>query len=353
MDDAAHASTRIPPITPTRKLLRASTEAFIACDVESDRVLSFDEFINIVPSELRAQASEETLRELFACADADGDGTVSQEEYFLFSLRWAAECSGSAGGGGLRATFARFDAGNKDGQVNLVEFTRAMEPYGFADAAHHLFAELDRDGTGTVNYSELLEAVEGHGSSGDLSDNARQLLLQLSFSESLGRSTPPPEDLEQVAASIDASPWHAISTEQVRTTLKQRVHAAGITPLLLWRTLVAAAEGTKPRAKRLTLSQLTTALQVALGYVSNALRGHTTPHIDIRHRHSATLNSKSLTHLSCRPRMSSTRAAPLLYSPSLLPFSTPLTRFLLSLGRGMMRHAHLPIRSPNLPPTYP
>ena len=141
-------------IYDSRRLLRSTTEAFIACDADTDRALSFDEFVNMIPKELLAEASEETLRELFDSADASADGSVTQAEYFFFSLRWAAEASG-----GLSSAFSKFDSGDHDGKINLAEFTQAVSPYGFAEAAHHIFAELDRDGTGAIDYAEMLEAV--------------------------------------------------------------------------------------------------------------------------------------------------------------------------------------------------
>lgn len=74
------ARTKTTKCQSTLGLLQATSDAFLAADVNGDKCLSFEEFVNIVPEEMRLKTEAETLQELFEHADADGDGTVTLEE---------------------------------------------------------------------------------------------------------------------------------------------------------------------------------------------------------------------------------------------------------------------------------
>ena len=115
------------------EVLCASALAFINADIDSNRKLDFEEFKNLVPIGLRLQHTDGTLEELFNMADLDSDGEVSQEEYFFWTLHWAAEHSGCATG--VEDSFRRFDT-TGDGQLNLREFTKAVDKYGFGHIGH-------------------------------------------------------------------------------------------------------------------------------------------------------------------------------------------------------------------------
>ena len=65
--------------------------------------------------------------------------------------------------------------GGFDRALNLIEFTHVLENYGFGDDAHHVFAELDADGNGTVKFSEVLDRIRQQQQ--NLSADASKLLL--------------------------------------------------------------------------------------------------------------------------------------------------------------------------------
>ena len=54
--------------------------AFYEGDVNGDQKLSFEEFVNIVPTEMRESASDHDLRGLFCSVDADGSGSITVRE---------------------------------------------------------------------------------------------------------------------------------------------------------------------------------------------------------------------------------------------------------------------------------
>ena len=65
-----------------QQVLRAAAMSFLDADVkgEGDGELTLDEFVNILPAELRASTGDEALHEAFSMADADGSGSISRTE---------------------------------------------------------------------------------------------------------------------------------------------------------------------------------------------------------------------------------------------------------------------------------
>ena len=69
---------------------RASVE-FSQADTNGDGVLSFDEFCHMVRLLDKAEVdrSDETLSSWFKAIDVDGSGSISMDEFFLYSLQLA------------------------------------------------------------------------------------------------------------------------------------------------------------------------------------------------------------------------------------------------------------------------
>ena len=86
-------------------LSRDAAIAFMDADVDGNHQLSYEEFQQLVPANMRASLSEEDIREIFDSADLDGSGTISMDEYFLWTLKLAAAQTGS----GLETIFRQFD----------------------------------------------------------------------------------------------------------------------------------------------------------------------------------------------------------------------------------------------------
>ena len=59
------------------KMVRDLARSFAGADTDGNHRLSFDEFLNAVPAEMRTNKSTTQLQQMFANVDADGSGTVS------------------------------------------------------------------------------------------------------------------------------------------------------------------------------------------------------------------------------------------------------------------------------------
>ena len=112
--------------------------ARVPCKQHDDK-LEFEEFRAIIPKGTREKYEEETIRELFDAADYDHNGAISRDEFFFWTLTWAKESSGVALT--LESSFKKFDS-TGDGQLNLHEFTLAVERFGFGELGHKIFGEV-------------------------------------------------------------------------------------------------------------------------------------------------------------------------------------------------------------------
>ena len=207
------------------------------------------------------------MKQLFRAADTDQSGEVSLDEYLYWALRWMAFDSGM--GSTFQDAFCKFDISG-DQELNLVEFQKAVEPFGYGDIAHHIFRELDVDRSGTIKFQELLEHLKRGRA--PLSSDAKRLLVQMSFTDDFGRANETTdagwdEQVQETRTRLDTSHWGADATEAefVCTTLRERSRRALIRPIELWRLLVASCDA-KPRTMKLTQKQLTEAIRVATGF---------------------------------------------------------------------------------------
>ena len=225
-------------------LVGGSAIAFANVDVDNSHGLTFEEFIGIIPPHIRAQHTEETLREAFNMADVNSDGVVSREEYFFWTLRWASENSGASSS--LWECFKQYDT-TGDGQLNLREFTKAVERFGYGQLGHQLFAELDHDRTGTVSYQELVETLRSRG--GTYSPECRKLLTAMSFE---GETVTHAREAALEADFTDQGVgWAATTVQKAREMIQERITLHHAKPWDMWVALLKAVGA--PR--RLTLKQ--------------------------------------------------------------------------------------------------
>lgn len=135
--------------------MRRNALAFQEADVDGDQKLEFDEWVSMLPATMRERRTVDQLRQIFNVADLDGDGTISLDEFFLWTLSLAA----MQGGTSAETTLQRFSkSGN--GRLDELEFTKACEHLGMGEFAHELFAQLPKDASRTVSYRELLKQIE-------------------------------------------------------------------------------------------------------------------------------------------------------------------------------------------------
>ena len=75
-------------------------------DIDCDGCLDLEEFISMVPGPMRHEFSSEELGLWFAQADRDGNGILTVDEYFLWSL---TNAMASFGANALASVFAKLD----------------------------------------------------------------------------------------------------------------------------------------------------------------------------------------------------------------------------------------------------
>ena len=139
-------------MSETSMSVQADAARFAEADADGDLQLDFSEFVRMQPSKVRAKHGEAEMRTWFEAADKDGDGTVSLNEFFAWTLAKNLEIDGP---GSLQALFAQYDR-DSSGVLDLHEFQRVADDLGFGVAGAEIFEDLDEDGSGFLNYHEVL-----------------------------------------------------------------------------------------------------------------------------------------------------------------------------------------------------
>lgn len=220
-------------------LLQQTADSFFAADLNEDSRLDFEEFSRIIPDHLTKDASSMgSMEEIFDMADEDGDGFISREEFFMWTLNWVQNHTHFASS--LEACFRRYDVSG-DHKLDLVEFRNALESFGFGNLADSVFHELDVDGSGNILYVELLEALRTRQK--DLSLSAIRLLAKLSVN--IVAADP---DGEGFAASKG---WTAKDANGLREGIKRLMSDSSVyrRSYDIWRSLLANA-GVRRRLHR-------------------------------------------------------------------------------------------------------
>lgn len=120
-------------------LSRDAAAAFFEADVDGNEQLDFEEFMNAIPAELKKSMAIEQIRDLFESTDADGSGSISMDEFFLWTMSVVAHHTGS----GIEAIFRSYDA-TGEGMLDPAEFAAACEDLGFGAMAPNLCVPATR-----------------------------------------------------------------------------------------------------------------------------------------------------------------------------------------------------------------
>lgn len=230
------------------EVVQQAAVAFLQADTNGDQMLDFEEFKEVLPPELRG--SDDEVKEIFDMCDADKSGTITQDEFFFWSVQMASEFGGNHMQA-LQDQFKKYDA-TGDGQLNSLEFRKAVEPFGFGAMAHDIFVELDIDGTGTVSYMELIQTLKARRT--EVSEGSKRLLTAMSF-DLMNQE-------KQELPKFDTTPWKAASTVELRTELCRRMSLVVAKPYALWRALLEKSNA----KKKLKLKQFAIGLHFAVGF---------------------------------------------------------------------------------------
>ena len=201
-------------------LSRDAALAFLYADVDGSQYLSWDEFLLCVPMQIKNEMTQAQLRELFDAVDLNGNGSISMDEYFLWTLRVAGAQTGSS----LEAIFRRYDK-TGEGALDLSEFQQACDEMGFGMRAHDLFMSLDSDHSGMLHYGELLDELDsrtGHGRK-MVNNDAKKFIAALAMHNSRELT---PEEISR----LDTSSWVISARDErgLRKSLGQLMMANGL-----------------------------------------------------------------------------------------------------------------------------
>ncbi|XP_023242468.1 troponin C isoform X1 [Centruroides sculpturatus] len=106
---------------------------------------------------------EKDLKALIAEIDQDGSGELEFDEFLALTARFLIEEDTEAMQEELREAFRMYDkSGN--GYINvsdLREILRALDDKLTEDELDEMIAEIDTDGSGTVDFDEFMEMMTG------------------------------------------------------------------------------------------------------------------------------------------------------------------------------------------------
>ncbi|XP_013779831.1 troponin C [Limulus polyphemus] len=106
---------------------------------------------------------EKDLKDLIAEIDQDGSGELEFEEFMALAARFLVEEDAEAMQEELREAFRLYD---KQGQgfinvSDLRDILRALDDKLTEDELDEMIAEIDTDGSGTVDFDEFMEMMTG------------------------------------------------------------------------------------------------------------------------------------------------------------------------------------------------
>lgn len=155
------------------------------------------------PANIRARLSTAEIKQIFDAADTSGDGTLSPNEFFKYTMSRMSEAHGERT---ILTAFARYD-GDNSGKLGAREFRRACADLGFGAVADEIFAALDVEGTGFVAYTELIETLSVGEATADA--KTRAMLTSMALSDRAGAAGGRGGDAmdEDGGGGLDTSSW--------------------------------------------------------------------------------------------------------------------------------------------------
>jgi len=106
---------------------------------------------------------EKDLKELIEEIDIDGSGELEFDEFLTLTARYLVDEDSEAMQEELREAFRMYDK-EGNGYINvsaLREILRALDDKLTEDELDEMIAEIDTDGSGTVDFDEFMEMMTG------------------------------------------------------------------------------------------------------------------------------------------------------------------------------------------------
>ena len=123
-----------------------------------------------------------------------------------------------------------------DGELNLLEFTKLADNFGYGSIGHDLFMALDVSGDGKISYQELLASLKKRR--GTYSPQIQRLLVTMSFD--MERATDDDLGAGIDAIDFDTSTWEPSDPDDVRSELRSRMNAVLARPFHVWCAILQA-----------------------------------------------------------------------------------------------------------------
>eukprot|EP00964_Phaeocystis_antarctica_P130381 scaffold94247_cov61-Phaeocystis_antarctica.AAC.4 len=180
-------------------------------------VIDADKSGEISPAELVMHLlglgqDHESVSELFAALDTDGDGRISREEFIAGFDKLEAELEPEAEAAAA-ATFAAVDA-DKSGKLDLEELVSALAASGDAadrEEVEALFKRLDVNGDGSITMEEWRAGHSGGG-----------LRARLGAAMKRGQlSLPPPDEDDEPEAEGDDEDGVPLAAKQAAKAIRE------------------------------------------------------------------------------------------------------------------------------------
>jgi len=137
-------------LSMTKEEYDALAKTFRYIDKNGDGVLTVEEFKQALAEADKKHVDEDTIRQIIASSDMDGDGTISWKELLLATTarRYAAKEER------LYESFRSMDL-NNDGKLSVSELRLALKLSD--DEVKELIAEVDVDQNGEIDYDEFYQ----------------------------------------------------------------------------------------------------------------------------------------------------------------------------------------------------